>query len=1016
MRIIRFSIIVIFCALSRMVSAQEFVDLGLSVKWCTVNVGVTSERPYGWYYRWPDAMAITTTDGSRMATKAEWNELRDLCTWKWTKKNGISGYLVTSNIKGYKDQSIFLPAAGWLQDGNLMQTGTYASYWTSTPGVQPDNEAAYGFNFQRGATEWHSENRESEQSVRMVMPLQDNELTKLSIDRKTLGMEQGTTARLNVSMSGGKRNVNSASTWKSSDENVVSVMDDGLIVAIAPGKCTITVQAYGKSAECAVTVKPHDVEFVDLGLGVLWASCNIGASKPSDYGDFFAWAEIEPKEFYSWGDYRYSSFGQQNGMDKYTAQGMSHQYLKADNLERLEPMDDIASVLSGGKWHMPTVDDFKELMMNCDYDTVTIQGVEGLRFTSKVPGYEGRSIFIPYAGCMNGNEPKDRGKQFYVWSATAGQGNRGIYLNTRNSREGGYYDMSMVELMRDMSEGQVYPNIDNSESRFVGMNVRPVMLLGDEQFTSLSFAEEHLDIQFGQIKQVEVKMMPANRPVKDTNITWGSSDPDIAVVAGGYLTAIGNGNCIITAESGGYKAELKVSVSLPVPEPVDLGLSVKWASANLGASQPDEPGAYLMWGETSPKTIPYTGDKYKFGQYVNATSKYNFYTASWGGSDYPLDYKETLDPEDDAAQVLLGEGWRMPTADELWELRTKCTWKPVTTVLDSNEFYVDRRTLGYVITSNVPGYEDRSIYLPATGFIGDYMYDSDPVVNKGHAYYWTSTVGQPLGNFDRRYNGLNIRPVMDLPESENRKKVEPDPIKPLKHNAQVDLGLSVLWADCNVGAENPEEVGARFAWGETKEKTYYSETNYKYMTAYKDVNKWWYSKYSFKKNDNDPFEDGKTRLEPQDDAARANWGGNWRMPTKEEYKELYEKCEWTEDSINGVKGYRITSKVPGYTDKSIFLPYNSGFGELSEFSDPSDGYYLTSDLSSQYTDRCVVLSFSEYEFGTTDEISLDFGEAVRSLGGTIMSKVHIPSRSRVSGYSVRAVCAKGDSPHLHVSK
>ena len=1009
MRFIRFSVIVLFCAACNMLSAQkvEYVDLGLSVKWCTVNTGITAERPYGWYYRWPDAMALKTTDGSRMASKAEWNELLEFCTWKWTKQNGIEGYLVTSNIKGYKNKSIFLPAAGWLQDGKLMQTGTYASYWASTPGVQPDNESAYGFNFQRGTTEWHSENRESEQSVRMVMPLNGNELTKLSIDRKALSMEQGTTARLNVSMQGGKRNVNSASIWKSSDENVVFVMDDGLIVAVTPGNCTLTVQAYGKSAECAVTVKPHDVEFVDLGLGVLWATCNIGAAKPSDAGNYYAWAEIEPKEFYSWSDYRYCSFGQQNGMDKYTAQGMSHQYLKADNLERLEPMDDIASVLSGGKWHMPTVDDIKELIMNCDYDTAIIQGVEGLRFTSKVPGYEGKSIFIPYAGCINGNEPKDKGRQFYIWSATAGNGNRGVYMNTRDSRMGGFYDMSMIDLIENMPERDVYPNIDNAESRFVGMNVRPVMSLGSEMFTSLSFPDEHLDMHYGQLKQVEVKMMPANRPVKDMNVTWSSSDPDIAEVAGGYLTAIGKGNCIITAESGGFKAEMTVSVSLPEPEPVDLGLSVMWASANLGASQPDESGAYLMWGETSPKTVPYTGDKYKFGQYTNATSKYNYYTASWGGSDYPLDYKETLDPEDDAVQVLLGEGWRMPLADELWELRTKCTWEPVITVLDSNEFYVDRRTLGYVITSNVPGYEDRSIYLPAAGYIGDYMHDSDPVVNKGHAYYWTSTVGQSLGNSGRRYNGLTIRPVKELPKSENRKKAEPDPVKPLKHNAQVDLGLSVLWADCNVGAEKPEEVGVRFAWGETKEKTYYSTTNYKYMTAYKDVNKWWYSKYAIKKNDNDPFEDGKTRLELQDDAARANWGGSWRMPTKEEYKELYEKCEWKEDSLNGVKGYRITSKVPGYTDKSIFLPYNSSFGEMSLFSDPSDGFYMTSDLSSRYPDRCVVLEFSEYEFGTSDEINLDFGETVSVLGGTKMSNVHIPSRDRANGCSVRAVCAKG---------
>ena len=87
---IRISVIALFCAISHMAYAQDYVDLGLSVKWCTVNTGTTADRPYGWYYSWSDAMAITTTDGSRMATKAEWDELIEYCTWKWTEQNGIS--------------------------------------------------------------------------------------------------------------------------------------------------------------------------------------------------------------------------------------------------------------------------------------------------------------------------------------------------------------------------------------------------------------------------------------------------------------------------------------------------------------------------------------------------------------------------------------------------------------------------------------------------------------------------------------------------------------------------------------------------------------------------------------------------------------------------------------------------------------------------------------------------------------------------------------------------------------
>ena len=260
------------------VSAQEYVDLGLSVKWCTVNTGVSAERPYGDYYRWQDAMAIRTTDGSRMGTKAEWEELRKYCTWKWVEQDGMGGYLVTSNIKGYKENSIFLPASGWMVNGRLDGYNGYAAYWCSTEGVQPDDEAAYGFNFKRGFSEWHSENRESEQQTRMVMPLSGKEITKITLDTKKLKIEQGTTARLSVTMSGGKRNVNSSCIWKSSDEKVIKVVDDGLLVAAGPGRCNVYVTAYGKTAGCAVTVTPRENEYVDLGLSVLWATCNLGAS------------------------------------------------------------------------------------------------------------------------------------------------------------------------------------------------------------------------------------------------------------------------------------------------------------------------------------------------------------------------------------------------------------------------------------------------------------------------------------------------------------------------------------------------------------------------------------------------------------------------------------------------------------------------------------------------------------------------------------------------------------------
>ena len=132
----------------------------------------------------------------------------------------------------------------------------------------------------------------------------------------------------------------------------------------------------------------------------------------------------------------------------------------------------------------------------------------------------------------------------------------------------------------------------------------------------------------------------------------------------------------------------------------------------------------------------------------------------------------------------------------------------------------------------------------------------------------------------------------------------------------VDLGLSVKWATCNVGANKPEEYGDYYAWGETEPKDFYFWDTYKYCDGtYKSLTKYTDGAYG-----KDGFSDNKSVLDPEDDVAHVKWGGNWRIPTKEELEELRTKCTWTSTTLNGVKGYSVTSNVDGYTDRSIFLP------------------------------------------------------------------------------------------------
>ena len=159
-----------------------------------------------------------------------------------------------------------------------------------------------------------------------------------------------------------------------------------------------------------------------------------------------------------------------------------------------------------------------------------------------------------------------------------------------------------------------------------------------------------------------------------------------------------------------------------------------------------------------------------------------------------------------------------------------------------------------------------------------------------------------------------------------------------KTHEWVDLGLSVKWATCNVGATKPEEYGDYFAWGETTTKSSYSYDNYKWSNDGCDT----FTKYNTSSSSGTI--DNKTVLELADDAARANWGGAWRMPTDAEWTELRENCTWTWTNKNGVNGYEVKSEANG---NSIFLPaadfrVDDGLGHA--------GYYGNYWSSSLYTD------------------------------------------------------------------
>lgn len=195
-------------------------------------------------------------------------------------------------------------------------------------------------------------------------------------------------------------------------------------------------------------------------------------------------------------------------------------------------------------------------------------------------------------------------------------------------------------------------------------------------------------------------------------------------------------------------------------------------------------------------------------------------------------------------------------------------------------------------------------------------------------------------------------------EEDENDPVDPTPGKPIvSYSHAVDLGLSVKWADMNVGAEKPEDYGWYLAWGETEEKTIYD------WDTYFDSN---YEKYSTNR---------KTVLDPEDDAAHVNWGGDWRMPTDAELTELRSKCYWTLTTQNGVNGMKII----GPNGNSLFLPA-AGYRNINLLNDvDSVGNYWSCTLS---------------DFAGSNFVFFYSGDTCRSWG------------DRNCGRSVRPVCSE----------
>lgn len=423
---------------------------------------------------------------------------------------------------------------------------------------------------------------------------------------------------------------------------------------------------------------------------------------------------------------------------------------------------------------------------------------------------------------------------------------------------------------------------------------------------------------------------------------------------------------------------------------VDLGLpsGTKWATCNIGANSPEEAGLYFAWGETEgysnvTDTKKFSWDDYKLCNGSNTTlTKYNN-DNSCGTVDNLL----TLEQVDDAAYHS-DSTCRIPTATEIYELgeNTIATWETLNGVN------------GRRLTSKING---NSIFIPAAG----YCYNGSVLNVDSIGYLWSITLNsgypknswslnfnaQAMGIFDLfRCYGLPIRPIqsantktkVDLVEIHNDVETIKNEFKLPSKYEFVDLGLpsGLKWATTNVGAEKPEDVGLYFAWAETQGYTAEDVTNKVklFNSNYTDYKYCEGSSTSLTKYNNTETKgivDNLNQLLLEDDAAYIS-DNKCRIPTKEECEELINNTYYYRETLNGVAGAKIISKING---NSIFIPYGGTYSNGTKFENNSSARIMTSSLTDNPNANYELYIYSDSAFRITEYGIRPTGKNIRPV-------------------------------------
>ncbi len=442
----------------------------------------------------------------------------------------------------------------------------------------------------------------------------------------------------------------------------------------------------------------YDVpEAVDLGLSVKWAPFNFGASAPEEAGDYYAWGDIVSKPKYNWDTYRWCA-GTANSLLKYSG---DEYYGVVDNKLELDAEDDVVKVNWKGNWRMPMRSEFKELLDQCDWQWDSLNGVPGYYVKSRK---NSNQIFLPAAGLRANTQAFYAGEYGLYWSSTS-------YLSDYSC--GLYFDSE--ERTEDIAK------------RAYGYTIRPVLGAEYVPVESVTIDREFICVGVGNTSQLVATVHPDNATYQD--VSWKSLNNAVATVTqeDGLVRGFEAMQTRVVAYSAdGAKTDTCIVSILKVPEAVDMGLSVKWASFNMGALEYWHVGDFFAWGETAPKG-QFDWSTYLWGSGEKSLTKYNSFSYA-GKADATI----MLESADDAATVAFGNEWRMPTGWEWLELYYGCDWT----------WAVENGIPGFMVKSKT---NDNSIFLPACGVITD----SDGFIDLlKNGYYWSSTLNTGWENYE----------------------------------------------------------------------------------------------------------------------------------------------------------------------------------------------------------------------------------------------------------------------------